>query len=161
MAQAVFLMGLVLLGYAPQLCHLSAGINLSPAGAELYFDPVFVVNVESELLQSISGSSLTYGLTFGNIVLLDASLSEWSRDAFLIHEMVHVSQFRALGPWLLLFYAVSPTTFEPHFHLSDDKLGELMLLSPPNVVLALARWSADSMWNPNQNNWHFFCLLLH
>lgn len=140
LAQIVFLAGLAWLGYAPQLYRLDVVFDIHPTKARICIDPVFVVEVDHTLLQTLSGDACVGGGAFGNIILLDASLEGWLRKTLLAHELVHVSQFRALGPWILTICAICPKSLEP--------MPEL------NARHAQSMWCPPPAWN----SWPSFSL---
>lgn len=157
-AQIVFLGILAINGYVPKVYRVDLSFNVSRE-LRVFADVVFIVDVDDKFLHQVSGGFAS-GATFGNIVLLDNTLTGELRDALIAHELVHVSQFRALGPWLLAIHVVSPQSLEPRFKLREEHVQILLSLPPEDQISILSRWTTASMWcpPPSWNCWPFLSL---
>ena len=146
--QLAVLATLALAGSSVQVHHVDLAFRYD-GDLEIGLDPVFLVNVDEKTLTALCGCR-AYGATLGNVILIDPSLRPETYSYVLAHELTHVLQFRALGPWCWLIDLLCPGFFEPHFELTKSHWKYLRKLSAWERVQALNRWRVESMWLPHK-----------
>jgi len=144
--QLAVLAALALAGSSVQVHHVDLAFRYD-GDLEIDLDPVFLVNTDKETLAKLCGRR-AYGAALGDVVLIDPSLRSETYSYVLAHELTHVFQFRALGPWCWLIDSLCPGFFEPRFELTESRWEYLRNLSAWERIGALDRWRLKSMWLP-------------
>ena len=157
--QLAVLAALALAGSSVQVHHVDLAFRYD-GDLEIDLDPVFLVDVDEKTLTALCGCR-AYGATLGNVILIDPSLRPETYSYVLAHELTHVLQFRALGPWCWLIDLLCPGFFEPHFELTESHWESLRNLSAWKRVNTLNKWKIGTMWTFPRNwpcMWNFLTL---
>jgi len=155
--QLAVLAALALAGSSVQVHHVDLAFRYD-GDLEIDLDPVFLVETDPETARLFTGKEVN-GFAFGNIAVVCSGLDRELRNYVVAHELTHVLQFRALGPWFLFICNVHPRFLEPH--LTASPIQEIVALPVDQWEEALHSLLIESMWTP-PSGWpcvfSFLCL---
>jgi len=142
--QLAVLAALALAGSSVQVHHVDLAFRYD-GELEIDLDPVFLVETDPDTAQLFAGRPVD-GFAFGNIAVVCSGLSHMARSYVTAHELTHVLQFRALGPFAFLFYAMNPRFFEGH--LTRREKQEIAALPEKQRMKRASELLIDSIWLP-------------
>jgi len=153
--QLAVLAALALAGSSVQVHHVDLAFCYD-GDLEINLDPVFLVRTDFETASWFAGQAVN-GFALGNIAVVCWGLDPDLVDYVTAHELTHVIQFRALGPWLLFLCNANPNFFEAH--LTREQVEKLEALPIHQRIKAQYPMLIDSMWEPSSGwpiLWHFY-----
>jgi len=142
--QLAVLAALALAGSSVQVHHVDFAFRYD-GDLEINLDPVFLVRTDFETAARFAGQEVC-GFALGNIAVVCWGLDPDLEDYVIAHELTHILQFRALGPWFLFIYNVNPKFFEPY--LTEGQIRAIEALPISQWMRALYPLLIDSMWTP-------------
>jgi len=154
--QLAVLAALALAGSSVQVHHVDLAFRYD-GDLEIDLDPVFLVETDPETARLLTGKEVN-GFAFGNIAVVCSGLDRELRNYVVAHELTHVLQFRALGPWFLFICNVNPRFLEPHF--AESQIQEVVVLPVNQWEEAFHSLLIESMWTPPHSwpsMWSFLC----
>ena len=142
--QLAVLTALALAGSSVQVHHVDLAFRYD-GDLEIDLDPVFLVETDPNTARLFTGRSVD-GFAFGNIAVVCSRLGRMARSYVTAHELTHVLQFRALGPFAFLFYAMNPPFFEGHLTRCEKQ--KIAALPKKQRMKRASELLIDSMWLP-------------
>jgi len=142
--QLAVLAALALAGSLVQVHHVDLAFRYD-GDLEIDLDPIFLVRTDFDTARRFAGKEVC-GFAFGNIAVVCEGLDPKHEKYVIAHELTHVLQCRALGPWFPFVYNINPRFFEPH--LTDDQIKAIEALPTSQWMEAFYPLLLDSMWIP-------------
>jgi len=153
--QLAVLAALALAGSSIQVHHVDLAFRYDRE-LEIDLDPVFLIETDSDMVRLFAGREVD-GFAFGDIAVICRGFGPAYKRFVMAHELTHVLQWRALGPWLLFFYNINPDAFEPH--LAPNIIQDVFALPKEQWIPTLSELSMKSTWTPPSDQlfvWSFF-----
>jgi len=153
--QLAVLAALALAGSSVQVHHVDLAFRYD-GGLEIDLDPVFLVETDPDIACLFAGRKVD-GFAFGNIAVICHGFGPAYKRFVIAHELTHVLQWRALGPWLLLLYNMNPNAFEPR--LAENAIQDVFALPKEQWIPTLSELSMKGTWTPPPDQvfiWSFF-----